>query len=81
MLMESKAITLVAYYSFGGMNDKNEMVPKNFSWLETGRVAGLGFPGRDDELRYLVEVGVSALVSLTEEKVLNIDRFPGDAYT
>ena len=66
---------------FWRTNDNKEMVPKNFSWLEKGRVAGLGFPGSDDELRYLVDAGVSALVSLTEEKVLNTDRVQGDAYT
>jgi len=40
-------------------------LPRNFSWLEPGKVAGCARPEAESELRALREVGVSAIVSLT----------------
>lgn len=65
--------------------------PRNFSWLIEDEIAGLGRPGGfvfagsegddaslEDDLTFLMDLGVRALVSLTEEPLAEnvVRRFP-----
>lgn len=51
-------------------------VPKNFSWLEDRKVAGLGFPDRPSDIRFLVQNGIRYLVTLTKEMKPCVKDFP-----
>lgn len=46
-------------------------MPRNFSWLEDGVIAGMGRPiGSPNELQDLRDMGIQAVVSLTETPFL-----------
>lgn len=47
----------------------------NFSWVESGTVAGCRGPRTDEDLKFLVSVGVSALVRLAHKDETGIDVF------
>lgn len=44
---------------------KHSMLPKNFSWLEEGKVAGCARPENVAELKGLREAGIRTIISLT----------------
>lgn len=43
------------------------MPPYGFSWIETGRIAGLAAPSSLDDLVWLRQNGIEFLISLTEQ--------------
>jgi atypical dual specificity phosphatase len=47
--------------------------PHSFSWIERPRLAAMGQPESEEELRWLKEHGLEVLVSLTEEPPLRRD--------
>ncbi|GFR94336.1 dual specificity protein phosphatase 23 [Elysia marginata] len=67
------------------------VTPPNFSWCEPGVLSACAFPSQAEHLAYLSSVGVTCLVSLTEErhvkaphldgKELRIVRIPVQDYT
>ncbi|MHC4450798.1 MAG: phosphatase domain-containing putative toxin [Planctomycetota bacterium] len=48
-------------------------MPFNFSWLMPGQVAGMARP-RSDDVRWLRDQGVTAVVSLTEREPAGLDE-------
>ena len=44
------------------------VMPWNFSWIEEGKLAGLGFPSQPGHFKYLEDRGTAYLVSLTYTK-------------
>ena len=51
--------------------------PKNFSWLEEGKIAALAFPDQAGDLQFLVQNGIGYLVTLTRElKPQGVEQFP-----
>ena len=42
-------------------------IPKNFSWLEEGKIAALAFPDKSSDIRFLLQNGIGILVTLTRE--------------
>jgi atypical dual specificity phosphatase len=60
------------------------VLPRNFSWLLPGQIAGSACPGSEAELRGLVAVGVSYLVTLSAADALPpacVTVLPGLAWT
>lgn len=51
--------------------------PPNFSWVSEGLLAALAFPGEKEHLQYLVNQGVTYLVSLTAESSPPVEAVPG----
>ena len=51
--------------------------PPNFSWVIDGHLAALGYPSEAGHMQYLLDQGVRVLVSLTAERVPNLNGFPG----
>jgi len=51
-------------------------LPKNFSWLEEGKIAGLGFPDEPSDIRFLLRSGIRYLVTLTREMKPCVQEFP-----
>ena len=47
--------------------------PHSFSWIERPRLAALGQPESEEELRWLKEHGIEVLVSLTEDPPVRRD--------
>lgn len=43
--------------------------PTNFSWLIENKLAGSGFPTSFDELNWLLEQGVTSIVTMTENSL------------
>jgi atypical dual specificity phosphatase len=39
--------------------------PRNFSWLEEGKLAGLAFPSTRSDIEYLINQGIKHLITLT----------------
>lgn len=50
--------------------------PKNFSWVDPGKVAGLALPRMTAEYQYLLDQGIRHLVCLCECKPPNYDTCP-----
>ncbi|XP_019727946.1 dual specificity protein phosphatase 23 [Hippocampus comes] len=50
--------------------------PKNFSWVDPGKVAGLALPRMTAEYQYLLDQGIQHLVCLCECKPPNYDTCP-----
>lgn len=55
--------------------------PRNFSWIEEGKLAAFGWPSTVENLRYLVDVGIRHLVTLSPEKPPPIYTFPEIRWT
>ncbi len=51
-------------------------IPKNFSWLEDGKIAALAFPEKREDLEFLVNVGIRYLVTLTKELQPRVEEVP-----
>ena len=52
----------------GWLNMDKAVMPRNFSWVEEGKLAGLGFPSQPGHFKYLQDQGISYLVSLSSSK-------------
>ncbi|XP_059350363.1 dual specificity protein phosphatase 23-like isoform X2 [Daphnia carinata] len=50
--------------------------PKNFSWLEDGKIAALAFPDKREDLEFLANHGIRYLVTLTKELKPNTEEVP-----
>ena len=50
--------------------------PRNFSWLEDGKIAALAFPDKREDLVFLVNQGIRYLVTLTKELQPQIEEVP-----
>lgn len=50
--------------------------PRNFSWLEHGKIAALAFPEKREDLEFLVNEGVRYLVTLTKELKPRLEEVP-----
>ena len=50
--------------------------PRNFSWLEEGKIAALAFPDKREDLEFLVNAGVRYLVTLTKELKPQLEEVP-----
>lgn len=55
----------------------DSIVPRNFSWLEDGKIAALAFPEKREDLEYLVSVGIRYLVTLTKELKPHVEEVSG----
>lgn len=51
-------------------------MPRNFSWVVDQRVAGMGYPDEDSNLLYLLNNGISHIITLTDTNVPSTERFP-----
>jgi atypical dual specificity phosphatase len=58
--------TILQEYDLSPEEQLQVLVP-NFSWLIEGKLAGLSQPRSDDAFVCLIELGISSLVSLTEQ--------------
>lgn len=47
--------------------------PLNFSWVEPNLLAGLAYPGRIEELKWLRSNGIQILLTLTESPIAKTD--------
>ncbi len=58
-------------------DEKKELILPNFSWLIKNKIAGVSRPWSQDALILLKSLGVSALLSLTEEPLSSelLDKF------
>ena len=50
--------------------------PRNFSWLEDGKIAALAFPEKREDLEFLANQGIRYLVTLTKEFKPNLGDVP-----
>ena len=50
--------------------------PRNFSWLEDGKIAALAFPDKRENLEFLVNQGIRYLVTLTKELQPRVEEVP-----
>lgn len=50
--------------------------PRNFSWLEDGKIAALAFPDKRQDMEYLVNNGIRYLVTLTKELKPQVEQVP-----
>ena len=47
-------------------DEKRQIIVPHFSWLESGRLAALSYPESDDALIVLWDMGIRALLNLSE---------------
>ena len=50
--------------------------PRNFSWLEEGKIAALAFPDKREDLEFLANQGIRYLVTLTKEFQPRVEEVP-----
>ncbi|XP_054717076.1 dual specificity protein phosphatase 23-like [Uloborus diversus] len=50
--------------------------PKNFSWIDEGKLAAFGCPSTPQNIRYLIENDITYLVTLSPETSPPIHAFP-----
>jgi hypothetical protein len=50
--------------------------PRNFSWLEDGKIAALAFPDKREDLEFLANQGIRYLVTLTKESKPRVEEVP-----
>lgn len=50
--------------------------PRNFSWLENGKIAALAFPDKRQDLEFLANNGIRYLVTLTKEFKPQVEQVP-----
>lgn len=50
--------------------------PRNFSWLEDGKIAALAFPDKQEDLEFLANQGIRYLVTLTKELKPSMEDVP-----
>ncbi|XP_031565985.1 dual specificity protein phosphatase 23-like [Actinia tenebrosa] len=56
----------------------SSLPPRNFSWLEEGKLAGLAYPSSKSDIQYLMSQGIQHLITLTESPLsstIDIDGF------
>lgn len=51
-------------------------IPKNFSWIEEGKLAAFGCPSTAASIQYLLENNITYLVTLSPETPPPIHTFP-----
>lgn len=58
-------------------NDKDydSYPPYNFSWFIPNKIAAMGWPQTEENLNYLVDVGVDHLITLSPEKIPPVADF------
>lgn len=50
--------------------------PRNFSWIENGKLAAFGCPSTPQSIRYLIENNIKYLITLSPETVPPFHTFP-----
>ena len=73
----SYRITIFVLFFFkDGLGIKPKM-PYNFSWVIDGTLAAMGFPSKDSNIAFLIENGITRLITLMAHWKPDVGNFPG----